>query len=262
MTYLNSSAYIKTDIGITRPVDILKGVKQGDVLSAILFCIVIASIISKANSDCNSGYSIGGKLISDLSYADDIAAINSSEEKLQQFVDCLVKYSAEVGLFVNASKTECMTTKKDHNLIININGKPIKQVSEFVYLGHKLSNSNDGTIAVNHRLGLGWAAFAKNKTILCSKRVPIYVKAKVYQAYVLPVVLYGLECVNWTAKLMSKLETFQNHMMRYMTGYHLTDHISIVKITAINKTYTSYFCHPQQNPEAFWSHKTIENGPI
>ena len=43
-TYDNSTASIKTDLGISKPVSILKGVKQGDVLSAILFCIVIASI--------------------------------------------------------------------------------------------------------------------------------------------------------------------------------------------------------------------------
>ena len=84
---------------------ILKGVKQGDVLSALLFCIVIAAIISKAESDCESGYSIGGHLLSNLAYADDIAAIDSTQGQLQDFINCIVKYSAEVGLHINVSKT-------------------------------------------------------------------------------------------------------------------------------------------------------------
>ena len=48
LTYDNSTAVIKTKIGITRPIKILKGVKQGDVLSALLFSIVIAAIILKS----------------------------------------------------------------------------------------------------------------------------------------------------------------------------------------------------------------------
>ena len=42
---INSTAQIKTDLGITGPVKILNGVKQGDVLSALLFCIVITTVI-------------------------------------------------------------------------------------------------------------------------------------------------------------------------------------------------------------------------
>ena len=125
------TAVIKTGIGITLPVRILKGVKQGGVLSALLFCIVTAAIILKTESDCKSGFSIGGHLLSNLSYTDGIAATNASQEELQAFLDCVVKYSAEVGLFINASKTECMTTEKTNDLYLTINGKQVKQVDKF-----------------------------------------------------------------------------------------------------------------------------------
>ena len=103
-TYDDSTASIKTDIGISQPVKILKGVKQGDILSALLFCIVIAAIISKAEHDCKTGYSIGGQILSNLAYADDIAAIDTSQKRSQNFLDCIVRYSAEVGLHINVSK--------------------------------------------------------------------------------------------------------------------------------------------------------------
>ena len=84
-TYDNSTAQIKTDLGITRPVKILKGVKQGDVLSALLLCIVITTVIWKAEPDCMSGFTIGGQLIANLAYADDISLTNSSQRELQKF---------------------------------------------------------------------------------------------------------------------------------------------------------------------------------
>ena len=197
---------------------------------------MIAAIISKAESDCKSGFSIGGHLLSNLSYADDIAAINQSPKDLQAVLDCIVKYSAEVGLFLNISKTECMSTDQNSPLILTIDGKQIKQVSLFAYLGHNLSCTNDGT-ALKHRIGLGWTAFKKNKVFLTSKRVLYAIKAKVYKIYVRPVVLYGLECVNWTEKLEQQIETFQNHIMRLMTNKRLTDHTKIeeqLRITTLN----------------------------
>ena len=47
LSYENSTAAIKTDIGTSEPIKILKGVKQGDILSSILFCLVIAAVLSK-----------------------------------------------------------------------------------------------------------------------------------------------------------------------------------------------------------------------
>ena len=233
-TYDNSTATIRTDIGNSRKVEILKGVKQGDTLSALLFCLVIAHVLSKVEEDCDSSYSVGGQLISNLSYADDIAVISNSIEDIQGYLDGLAKYAGEVGLHVNVSKTKFMSTDKslqDHNRP-TMYGKAIEYVSEFVYLGHKLSDKNDGSVAVAHRIGLGWAAFEKNKILLKSNRIPVYIKKKIYNTYILPVVMYGLECVNWTSRLCCKIETFQNNMMRIMTGKTLLDKIKIEDLRA------------------------------
>ena len=128
-----------------------------------------------------------------------------------------------------------MTTAKDTALELFINGKQIKQVDTFVYLGHKLSAKNDGAVAVKHRIGLGWAAFEKNKSMLTSRRIPYHIKSKIYNTYVLHVVLYGLECVNWTEKLHASVETFQNHMMRFITNHKLIDHIKIEDLYEMTK---------------------------
>ena len=133
--YDGSQASIKTDLGNTRFVNIRKGVKQGDMLSAILFCVALAAVILKTEDVCNTGFSIGGHIISNLSYADDIALSNTCPANLQLFVNELAKNASDIGLEINLSKTECMSTNKEQlPLNISIYDKPIKQVTEFIYL--------------------------------------------------------------------------------------------------------------------------------
>ena len=229
--YDDSQASIKTDLGNSRFVNIKKGVKQGDMLSAILFCVALAAVILKTEDSCQSGYSIGGRLLSNLSYADDIAVVNDCLANLQLFIDALSENAEEIGLKINLTKTNCMTTDKLQNpMNIKIYGKTLKQVTDFIYLGHKLSSSGNQEVALKHRIGLGWAAFEKHKTILKSKRVPIATKVRTYLLYVLPVVLYGLDCITWDQKLSQSIEVFQNHVMRFITGHRLIDRTRITTL--------------------------------
>ena len=128
------------------------------------------------------------------------------------------------------------------NLHLTIDNNEVSQVTEFIYLGHKLSSKNDGLVAVQHRIGPGWATLNKNKAVLTSKRISYHLKSKIFNTYVIPVVLYGLECVKWTSKSLQKLVVFQSHMMRFMTNKRLSDHIRIedllrtTKLTPITST--------------------------
>ena len=88
---------------------------------------------------------------------------------------------------------------------------------------------------MKHRIGVGWAAFQKNKSMLTSRRIPYHIISKIYNNYVLHVVLYGLECVNWTEKLQASVEAFQNHMMRFITNHKLIDHIKLEDLYEMTK---------------------------
>ena len=119
-------------------------------LSAILFFVALAAVILKTEVTCNTGFSIGGHIISNLSYADDIALTNTSSTNLQFFVNELATNAKEIGLEINLTKTECMTTGKNQaSLNLTIYDKPIKQVTEFIYLGHKLTANNNYETTLN-----------------------------------------------------------------------------------------------------------------
>ena len=175
-----------------------------------------------------------------------VSSISAPTPLLRREFKISGQIGAEVTLKINVSKTKCMTTDKiNTNLHLTIDNNEISQVTEFIYLGHKISSKHDGLVAVQHRIGLGWAAFNKNKAVLTSKRVSYHLKSNIFNTYVIPVVLYGLECVNWTSKSLQKLVVFQNHMMRFMTNKRLSDHTRIedllrtTKLTPITSTIKS-----------------------
>ena len=67
-----------------------------------------------------------------------------------------------------------MTTDK-HQLSLNLTiyNKPIKQVIEFNYLGPKMMSNGNQEAALKNRIGLGWAAFQKNNTVLKLKPISV-----------------------------------------------------------------------------------------
>ena len=47
--YTDSTAIIKTDLGFTEAIKILRGVKQGDILAALLFVLLVSEVLEKNN---------------------------------------------------------------------------------------------------------------------------------------------------------------------------------------------------------------------
>ena len=74
--------------------------------------------------------------ISDLSYADDIALLNSSLELAEKLLHSVEKSASLVGLYLNAPKTNILTSNiKDPHTIKSANGECLKQVNNFKNLG-------------------------------------------------------------------------------------------------------------------------------
>ena len=114
------------------------------------------------------GVRIGGDTICNLGYADDLAIMEESEEKLQLFLDIFNENSNEVGLEMNTKNTKSMIITKETSSTCQfyIGNEKIEEISEFKYLGYVLSKDGKDTKAINERSRLGWAAFHHKKTNL------------------------------------------------------------------------------------------------
>ena len=102
--YSSQQASVQVAGELTEKFDVKRGARQGCILSPALFNTYSEQIMRNAMADNQTGTSIGGRKISDLRYADDVAILAESKEGLQSI---LQKISNESKLFDLHMKIEC-----------------------------------------------------------------------------------------------------------------------------------------------------------
>jgi hypothetical protein len=127
----------------------VNGVKQGAVLSPVLFCVYLDNLLI-ALSKAGVGCFIGCKFVGALAYADDIVLTAPTATAMRKLLKVCDKYAQEYCISFNASKTKCMIVKpfRCRNLDIGfdqcgfqVSGKQIEFVQSFVHLGHLITSS-------------------------------------------------------------------------------------------------------------------------
>ncbi len=238
--YEHSQTRIRSDVGISRLINILRGVKQGDLPSAVLFCIALMVIMLETFADVDCGIRLGGETITDKGYADDAGILTETIEEMNMILNKLQINSEKYGLTINLAKTKVMLigdhSKSDGTIPpVQMCNKNIELVTQFEYLGRVLSNAADDEAAVVMRIGRGWDAFNKVKPIVISRHISMASKPKTIEMYVMPAMLYAAETITWKPKLQQKVTVFQNHLMRWMCRKKLIDKMPIRELLRITK---------------------------
>ena len=111
--YTNQEATVRTEFGETDNIDIGKGVRQGCILSPLLFNIYAENIMREALEEWESGIRIGligGRIVTNLRYADDTILLAGTKEDLIELEERVRRASEKAGLYLNVGKTKVMTT--------------------------------------------------------------------------------------------------------------------------------------------------------
>ena len=115
------------------------GLRQGEVISPIMFSLFIEDIELMLQDKFNSGLQINDMLLILLLFADDMVILGNTPEDLQNSLDLLLTYCNEWSLDVNILKTKVMVFRKRGNLLQNesftYNNSKLDIVNDFNYLG-------------------------------------------------------------------------------------------------------------------------------
>ena len=131
-----------------------KGVRQGCILSPYLFNLYAEYImINTAPEEAQAENKITGRYINNLRYADDTTLMAESEEELKSLLMNVKEDSEKVGLKLNIQKTKTMTSGPI--TLWQIDRETVKTVSDFIFLGSKITADGDCSHEIKRRLLLG-----------------------------------------------------------------------------------------------------------
>ena len=150
---------------------------------------------------------IAGININNLRYADDTTLMAESEEELKNLLMTVKEESEKVGLKLNIQKTKIMASGPI--TLWEIDGKTVETVSDFIFVGSKITADGDCSHEIKRRLLLGRKVMTNLDSILKSRDITLPTKACLVKAMVFLMVMYA--CESWTVKKAEcqRIDAFQ-----------------------------------------------------
>ncbi|XP_047991511.1 DNA repair protein RAD50-like [Leguminivora glycinivorella] len=195
------------------PIQISAGVKQGCLLSPLLFIILLDDVMRRVVKTPR-GISWHTKVLEDLDYADDIVLISPSLAHLKAKLESLQEEAEAMGLRINRRKTVNMRVQSACKEPLLLKNDRLESVSKFVYLGSTLSCQGGADDDVESRIKKAKAAFAQLKPVWDSNVLTRRVKISLFESIVKTVLLFGCETWRVTKGLTHKLQVFVNKSLR------------------------------------------------
>ena len=208
------------------------GVRQGCVISPILFLIVIDWVMRNSTTDKPRGITWNAfNRLEDEDFADDIALLSHSQQDMQEKTAKIEAYAKSVGLKINHSKSKIMKINANPNTEVLINNTPLENVEEFKYLGSFLNADGDINREITSRIMNASAAFHRLKAVWRTKQINEKTKIKIYKSNVRSVLLYAAETWRTNQKIESRLRGFESRCLRRILRIRWEQRVSNKKVS-------------------------------
>lgn len=220
-TYTTCKANVRTGYKNENWFDITAGVKQGSVLSPLLFIAYMDTIIKNFKEKMN----ISGDI---MIFADDIAFWTDNKEELEQALQVFNECIIEAKLKMNIKKTEILTVDKGvcEPLNIQIGSTVINNAESSKYLGCKFTNDgNKNKAEINERIVKYNKCAGALYPIMKDQYVPDKVKITIFEGLLTPILMYGSESWTVTSKEKSRIQATEMKTLRTISKKTRRDRI-------------------------------------
>ena len=151
-------------------------------LSPCLFNFYEESIMRNARLDnSQTGIKIAGRNINDLIYADDTTLKAESKEELKSLLMKVKEQNEKPGLKLNIQKTKIMASGPIASR--EIDGETMETVTDFIFLGSKITADDDCSHEIKRGLLLGRKAMTNLDSILKSRDITLPTKVRLVKAW-------------------------------------------------------------------------------
>ena len=205
---------------------IQRGVKQGDVISPMLFNAGIEIAFRRWKQRLTQhGILLKSNMprITNARYADDIMIFAKTQEELSSMVEMLIEELASIGLHVNGKKTTIMTNVSPSYNYLDISGEVVTVLGNnetHRYLGRLLCGdlSDRAATEIKNRLQNSLYKFSQHSRTLTNRNLSIKLRLKLFDSVITPSILFGLAALPVTQAHLDKVDVTQRKMIRKMLG--------------------------------------------
>ena len=218
--------------------EVAQGLRQGCVLSPLLFNVLFAAILfvvlerfskdtgiladlihlqeQPSKVDPETALECVRRAIWGMLYTDDACIVSRSPRGLARMMAVFVEVFDTFGLTISESKTEtmCMPIPRAPatKIVFNATGQQYRQTTSLTYLGGTVNKTSNLSDEIDRRIRAGWMGFKRYKRELYDRPKPslLPLKARVVRSEVVEALLYG--CATWTP--------LKGHYAKLLTTHH------------------------------------------
>ena len=138
-----------------------------------------------------AGIKIGGRNINNFRYADDTTLVAESKEELKRLLMRVKEESERVDLRLHIKKSKIMASGPITSW--QIEGEKVEVMTDFLFLGSKITVDGDCSHEIRRQLLLGRKAVTNLDSVLESRGITWLTKVHIVKTMIFPVVMYGCE---------------------------------------------------------------------
>jgi len=188
------------------------GVQQGCRIAPDLFPGPMDHMMERTVHRGMTGVTLGKKVFTDLDFVDDVSLLAEMLEVLVLALTVMQEEASTFGLHINWSKTKILQVPSStSSSTVQVADGHVAVVDAFVYLGCLIESAGVSRGQVLRRLGPARCCMNMLERRIWRSSIKLETKLRLYQTYIVPVLMYGCEtCQTWatTRYLLSRLDAF------------------------------------------------------
>ena len=150
--YKNQKLQVKWNNHYSQQFEVTNGVRQGGVLSPLLFSVYVDELLDKLKQN-NTGCHIGHHFMGALGYADDLILLCPSVSGINKMIKICEDYAQEHNILFNGAKSKYLVFGDYKYIpILKVNNEIVTRCNSAMHLGHLLQAENTHDALVEHAI--------------------------------------------------------------------------------------------------------------